>query len=70
MSTAEIRDTLDRLTADERFFAAAYLHHLTQSSDAAWRQQMESTQLDMDSGRKFSLDRVRVLHESLSAQGL
>lgn len=69
MSTTVISETLDRLSPDERFFAAAYLQHLSQEEDEGWRQEIERTQTEMDAGRKFSLDQVRKLHESLNAQG-
>lgn len=70
MSTTEIRETLDRLTEEERFFAAAYLHHLSRQSDPGWQREMQSVQTAMDAGGKFSLDQVRAAHESLTAQGL
>ena len=70
MSTAEIRATLDRLSPEDRFFAAAYLHHVAQGEDPAWRQELESAQVAMDSGKKFTLEQVCAMHESLAAQGL
>ncbi len=70
MSTAEIRATLDRLSPEDRFFAAAYLHHVAQGEDPAWRQELEVAQDAMDSGKKFTLEQVCAMHESLAAQGL
>jgi len=69
MSTNAISETLDRLSPEERFFAAAYLHHLSEAADEGWRQEIERTQSEMDAGRKFSLDQVRAMHEALNAQG-
>ena len=70
MSTTEIRTTLDRLSRDERFFAAAYLHHLAQAEDESWRADIQNTMTGMDGGRKFSFEQVRSMHESLAAQGI
>lgn len=70
MSTTQIRETIDRLSSEERFFASAYLHHLAQSDDAAWQQEMAGTQAAMDEGRKFSLGQVQEMHEALASRGL
>jgi hypothetical protein len=70
MSTTEIRATLDRLSPEDRFYAAAYLHHVSQAEDPAWQQETEAAQAAMDAGRKVTLAQVRALHESLAAQGL
>lgn len=69
MSTSQLKQTLDELSQEDRFFAAAYLHHLAQSSNAAWRQEMEGTQDAMDEGRKFSLKQVEEMHEALAERG-
>ena len=55
---------------EDRFFAGAYLHHLAQSSDAAWQQEMEDTQEAMNAGRKFSLKHVGEMHDALTDRGL
>jgi len=70
MSIAEIRTTLDRLSRDERFFAAAYLHHLAEAEDESWRADIQNTMADMDGGKKFQLQQVRAMHEALVTQGM
>jgi hypothetical protein len=69
MSTRALCETLDRWTPEERFFAAAWLHHRSQAEDQEWLREIEQTQADMDAGRKFSHEQVREMHESLSAAG-
>ena len=70
MSTTELKQTLEHLSPEDRFFATAYLHHLAQSSDAAWKQEMEGTQEAMDAGRKFNLKQVQEMHDALAERGL
>lgn len=70
MSNTQLKRTLDGLSQEDRFFAAAYLHHLAQSSDPAWMWEMEQTQDTMTAGRKFSLNQVQEMHEALAGRGI
>jgi len=70
MSTTELKQTREHLSPEDRFFATSYLHHLAQSSDAAWKQEMEGTQEAMDAGRKFNLKQVQEMHDALAERGL
>ena len=70
MSTTQLKQTLDDLSPEDRFFAAAYLHHLAQSSDSAWMREMEQTHDAMTAGRKVSLKQVHEMHEALAERGL
>jgi hypothetical protein len=69
MSTRAISETLEQMSPDERFFAAAWLHHRLQAEDEEWRREMQRTQADMDAGRKFSHGQVSAMHDALTAAG-
>jgi hypothetical protein len=69
VSTREIKATIDQMTEDERFFAAAYLHHLAQSGDAAYRAKLGTRMNRMEAGQKFSLEQAERLHAALEAEG-
>ncbi len=70
MSTREIKASIDQMTEDERFFAAAYLHHLAQSGDPAYRASLGTRMTRMEAGQKFSLEQAERLHAALEAEGL
>jgi hypothetical protein len=70
VSTVEIKASIDRMTDEERFFAAAYLHHLTQSNDPAYQMLLTERVQRMDAGRKLTLDQAQRVHVALEAEGL
>lgn len=70
MSIAEIRDSIDRMTDEERFFAAAYLHHRAQATDPAYQSLLSERMKRMDAGHKVTLEQVQHVHDALEAEGL
>ncbi len=70
MSTAEIKRTLDQMTAEERFFAASYLTVLMHRDDPEYRSLLAERMARMDAGKKVSLDEALRVHGELEAKGL
>lgn len=70
MSTVEIKANIDRMNDEERFFAAAYLHHLSQSRDAGYQALLAERMRRMDEGRKLTLEQAQRVHAALEAEGL
>ena len=58
------------MTDEERFFAAAYLHHRAQERDAAYNTMLSERMKRMDEGRKITLDQAQRIHQALEAEGL
>ena len=70
MSIAEIKDSIDRMSDEERFFAAAYLQHRAQASDPAYQTLLSERMKRMDAGLKVTLEQAHRIHEALEAEGL
>jgi hypothetical protein len=70
MSTTEIKATIDAMTDDERFFAAAYLMHRAQEQDATFQALLTERMRRMDAGQKVTLEQVQRIHQALEAEGL
>ncbi len=70
MSTAEIKASIDRMTDEERFFAAAYLQHRAQEKDPAYQAILEARMKRMDAGHKVTLEQLQRIHQTLEAEGL
>lgn len=70
MSIAEIKASIDQMTDEERFFAAAYLHHRAQASDPAYQSLLSERMKRMDAGLKVTLDQAQRVHEALESEGL
>jgi hypothetical protein len=70
MSAVEIIQTANALNAEERIFLAAYLKHLARVEDPAYQAELSQLNQEIDDGKKFSLEQVKRLHESLKAEGL
>jgi len=70
MTTTDIREQIDAMSEEDRFFAAAYLHHLAQEHDDGRKITLEARMNRMDSGEKFSLEQLVDMHQKLEAQGL
>jgi hypothetical protein len=70
VSTLDIKANIDQMTEDERFFAAAYLHHLAQKNDPAYQITLAERIKKMDAGHKFTLDQAHRIHDVLEAEGL
>jgi len=70
VSTAEIKASIDRMTEDERFFAAAYIQHLASSGDPDYQSLLAGRMQRMDGGKKISLEQAERLHLALEKEGL
>lgn len=70
MTTTTIREQIDAMSDEDRFFAAAYLQHLANEQDEERQARLESRMNRMDSGKKFTLDQLVDVHQKLESQGL
>ncbi|MFM2178104.1 MAG: hypothetical protein RL015_2202 [Verrucomicrobiota bacterium] len=70
MTTTTIREQIDAMSDEDRFFAAAYLQHLANEQDEERQTRLESRMNRMDSGKKFTLDQLVDVHQKLESQGL
>ena len=70
MSTSEIKDSIDRMTDEERFFAAAYLHHRAQEREPAYQALLSGRMKRMDDGQKVTLEQAKRIHQALETEGL
>ena len=55
------------MTEEERFFAAAYLHHRAQVDDPAYQTLLSERMQRMDAGHKISLDQAQRIHDALES---
>ena len=70
VSTLDIKSNIDQMTEDERFFAAAYLQHLAQENDPAYKMALAERIKRMDAGHKVTLEQAQRIHDVLEAKGL
>jgi len=70
VSIAEIKASIDRMTEEERFFAAAYLQHRAQACDPAYQALLSERMQRMDAGQKVTLEKAQRIHDALEAEGL
>jgi ketosteroid isomerase-like protein len=61
----EIKTTIDKMTDDERFFAAAYLEHLAQVNDPAYQRMLDERMKRMNAGQKVTLEELQRIHQTL-----
>ncbi|MDB6021493.1 MAG: hypothetical protein JWQ04_1350 [Pedosphaera sp.] len=70
MTVEEIKNGIEQSTPEERAYLAALLKHLGRKDDSAYRSELTRLNQEFDDGRKFSLEQVKRLHETLKAEGL
>ena len=70
MSTLQIKDTIDGMSAADRAFTRAYLKHLVRLDDPAHRQKLGTRMRQMNTGKKVSLKAVARLSRQLDQSGL
>ena len=70
MTTAAIRKHIDEMTDEERFFAAAYLQHVSQTRDPAYQAMLGQRLKRMAAGQAVSLEQAWRIHRALEAEGL
>ena len=61
MTTTHIRELIDAMSDEDRFFASAYLQH---------KATLAARMSRMDEGHKFTLDQLMDVHQQLERQGL
>jgi hypothetical protein len=69
MSTAVIKASIDRMSEDERFFAAAYLRHLQLDGDLAHQAVLKERLDRMIGGAGAPLEKAVRLDEALRREG-
>jgi hypothetical protein len=70
MSTAEIKRTIESMTAEERFFAAAYLGILIRRDDLEYRRVLAERLDRVAAGEKVTLTQAANSHAALEKEGL
>jgi hypothetical protein len=70
MTTTEVRQQIDDMSEEDRFFASAYLLHLSNEKDEDRQSRLEARMNRMDSGKKFTLEQLADVHQRLESQGL
>jgi len=70
VSITEIKASIDRMTDEERFFAAAYLQHRAQANDPAYQALLSERMKRMDGGEKVTLEQAQRIHQALESEGL
>ncbi|WP_395740358.1 hypothetical protein [Prosthecobacter sp.] len=70
MTPTETKHQIDAMSDEDRFFAAAYLEHLSHAKDAAYRLSLSERMRRMDSGKKVSLEQLEGLHLALEPEGV
>ena len=69
MSRSEIKASIDRMTDEERLFAAAYLHHRGRKRNPAYRPMLSLRMERMDKDHKVILKQAKRIHSALEAEG-
>jgi hypothetical protein len=70
MSSAELIEAADSLTADQRSLLAAYLKHLGRKNNPAYRAELSRLNREIDDGKSISFKNAKRLHQQLKAHGL
>ncbi len=60
----------EELAPGDRLLLAGYLKHLARVQDPAYQAELTRLNEEIDAGRKFTLDQVQHLHDTLQSQGL
>jgi hypothetical protein len=66
---AEIREQIAGLTVEERLDLAALIAQLNRADDPEYQSALDQRMVDMDAGKKSTLEDLERLHRSLSAEG-
>ena len=70
MTVDELKRGIEQSTPEQRLFLAAYLKHLARNDDPAYHAELTRLNKEIDEGKKFSLEQVKHLHETLKREGL
>jgi len=63
MTTLQVKQQIDAMSDDDRFFAAAYLEHLASEKDRSYQAGLTERMNRMDAGQKVSLEQLERLHD-------
>lgn len=70
MSTAEIKQTIEAMNEEERFFAASYLGVLIRRNDPEFRRTLGERVDRIAVGEKITLEQAVKTHAGLESEGL
>jgi hypothetical protein len=70
VSTAEIKQTIEAMNEEERFFAASYLGVLIHRNDHEYRRMLGERMDRIAQGAKVTLDQALKAHDAIEAEGL
>jgi hypothetical protein len=70
VTVAEIKSSIEKSTAEERAYLAAFIKHLARKDDAAYRSELTHLNGEIDRGKKYSLAQLKRLHKTLNVEGL
>jgi hypothetical protein len=65
MSSTDLIETANSLTANQRVFLAAYLKHLGRKNDPAYQAELGRLNHEIDDGKKISFEQAKLLHREL-----
>lgn len=68
MSLAEVKNAIDQLSDEERFYLQSYLQDGMPENEA-WRSEMSRRLDEMDAGKKFTSEQVETLIRQLESEG-
>ena len=66
MSNQQLMEVVDRSTEEERIFLRAYLDHVAEANDPAYRAEIARR---IDHGTYYTLEEVEAMHRKLEAEG-
>ncbi len=69
MSVAELKQAVDKLSAEERLELAAYLRFLARQNDSEWRKEMGRRLNRCLQGEGHDPGDLQEIHKRLSAEG-
>ena len=70
MSRTELTSLVDRSSAEERLFLAAYLRHVSTLDDPNLQSELAGAHREIEGGKKIGLRQLRSLHRTLAKTGL
>lgn len=70
MTVDDLRRGIEESTPEQRLFLAAFLKHLTRRDDPEYQKDLARLNQEIDEGKRFTLEQVKRLHETLTAEGL
>ena len=69
MSFAEVKQSIEEMSVEQRLEVAALIVHLNRSEDPEFQEELDRRMSAMDSGKKNSAKTLEQLHEDLIKKG-